>query len=418
MRSHTVFVSSLLALAVWPQLLKGAEETVFVRSDPAGASVYIDVQKKEAGKTPFIVEVPKGRHRLNLRLEGYQDATIDVVVRGKVIQRPDVIHLIALPNATAKIDNTSSVDGESGGISIRYIELQMDANGMGSLHVDCRTNSNAVIALREGLPSKLGLFDGAHVVRLGDGQTEVLHDFASLASVEDLVHETPNKDAFALDKVREGLILRPAEMPGYRNKVAQFWYPRPVRLPVTLRMAVADLETDPFCIELQFQQKRYAKLNVYFFTNAKRPLGVLVSWFDAEKGSLANLIDSDLPVNGDVTYKFICPVDDEHQIPTPFFQRITSEMTLRQLDVTTRFPARLGMKFSERKGQVFVESVLEGPASKAGVKPGDVVLRINSQSITSAEAAVRITRECKVGDTLSLSISREGNALSLPVIAE
>lgn len=304
-------------------------------------------------------------------------------------------------------------------VSVRFIELKMDASGNGSLHIDCRTNSETRITRAQGVSSKLASLDGATILRLKDGQTEVLHDFATFTNIEDLVSNTQTKDAFALDKERSGLLIKPIGMPGEKRKWATFWYPRPAQLPVTLRMEVADLESNPFCFELQFNQKKYAKLNVYFFTDAKKPRAVEVSWFNAEKGNNALfLINSDLPVDGDVTYTFKCPIDPEHQYPTPQFARGNSEMMIRKLEVTARFPARIGVTFADRKGQVVVGSVLEGSASKAGVRPGDVVSQIGDKPIENAEAAVQIIRDRNPGDTLKLTISREGKKLTIPVIAE
>ena len=333
-------------------------------------------------------------------------------------QRPRKVRENAAPPANTTPRSPSSVIETTARISIRFIELQLDANGKGSLHIDCQTNGEARITPPKGISSRLASLDGAAIVRLTDGRTEVFHDFATCANVEDLIRNTRTKDAFALDKERRGLFLKPAQRPGIPFKSADFWYPRSVRLPVTLRMTLASLESDPFAIELQFRQKKYAKLNVYFFTDAKKPLGVNVSWFDAEKGKLLNLIDSDLPVDAEVTYGFKCPIDTEHQEPTPFFQRENREMTIRELDVTAKFMARVGMQFEDEKDRVVVASVSKGPAAKAGVRPGDFVSQIDRKPITNADAAVRIVGDHSPGDTLQLTISREGDTLTIPVIAE
>ena len=329
------------------------------------------------------------------------------------------------PAANRKSRTQASTDrpstptaGTTAGISVRFIELQLDADGKGSLRVDCQTNGTTRIAPPKGAPSSLASLDGATVVRLDDGRTTVHHDLATCTNVEDVIRDTPTKEAFALDKERNGLVLKPVKMAGADKPCAQFSYPRPVRLPVTLRMSLANFESDPFCLELQFRQKKYAKLNVYFFNDARKPLGVDVSWFDAEKRSVLRLVTSDLPVNAEVTYGFRCPIDSEHQDPTPFFQRIHREMTIRALDVTARFTARAGVAFTDRKGQVVIGSVFEGPAARAGVRPGDVVLRIDSRPPASVEDAVRIIRDRSPGDTLQLTINREGNELTVPFTAE
>lgn len=333
-------------------------------------------------------------------------------------QRPRKARQTVAPTAKSTPQTPSSAVEASAKISVRYIELQVDANGKGSLYVDCQTNGEARITPAKGMSSRLASLDGAAVMRLADGRTEVFHDFATFANVEDLIRDTQTRDAFTLDRDRHGLVLKPAEMPGSQAKVAQFWYPRPMRLPVTLRMALTGLESDPFAIELQFRQTKYAKLNVYFFNDAKNPLGVNVSWFDAGKRKLQKLMDSDLPAGADVTYGFRCPVDADYQDPTLFFQRVNREMTIRELAVAAPFTARIGVRFVDRKGLVVVESVFEGPAAKAGLRPGDVVSHIDNNPLANADAAVRIVRDRSPGDTLHLAVSREGNALTIPVVAE
>ncbi len=336
------------------------------------------------------------------------------VIMARAEQRPKAGHRAATQTANTA-DTPASAPIR---ISVRFIDLQMDADGKGSLYIDCRNNSGTRITPSKGISSKLTLLEGAVVTELQDGRSEVFHDFTTFANIEDLLRETRNKEAFKLDKERRGLLLKPVEVPGHHAKAAEFWYPRAVRLPVALRMALADLEADPFCIELQFRQSKYAKLNVYIFNDPKKPLGVHVSWFDATKGSVVTLINSELPVDAEVTYGFKCPIDAEHQAPTPFFQRINGEMTIHELDVTAKFTARVGVRFVDRKGLVVVESVFEGPAAKVGVMPGDVVTRIDSKAIVNAEAAVRLIRDRNPGDTLQLTINREGKGLTIPVIAE
>lgn len=56
----------------------------------------------------------------------------------------------------------------------------------------------------------------------------------------------------------------------------------------------------------------------------------------------------------------------------------------------------------------------ESPASKAGVKVGDVVLEFNGQRVEGAEQFVRIVRETPAGRTVKLLINRSGGSMTLP----
>jgi serine protease Do len=55
----------------------------------------------------------------------------------------------------------------------------------------------------------------------------------------------------------------------------------------------------------------------------------------------------------------------------------------------------------------------ESPASKAGLKTGDVVLEYNGQRVEGTEQFVRVVRETPVGRTAKLLINRGGGTLTL-----
>ena len=56
-----------------------------------------------------------------------------------------------------------------------------------------------------------------------------------------------------------------------------------------------------------------------------------------------------------------------------------------------------------------------GPASRAGVQEGDVVLRVDDRPIASADELVVAVREHPPGQTVSLGVVREGRPLTLQV---
>jgi S1-C subfamily serine protease len=55
----------------------------------------------------------------------------------------------------------------------------------------------------------------------------------------------------------------------------------------------------------------------------------------------------------------------------------------------------------------------DGPAGKAGLQPHDIVLQVNGQNIEGAEDLRRRIRESSPGTAVSLSIVRQGRALTL-----
>lgn len=76
----------------------------------------------------------------------------------------------------------------------------------------------------------------------------------------------------------------------------------------------------------------------------------------------------------------------------------------------------LGFGSSDTEEGVIVGKVLEGgPADKAGIKTGDLVLGINEQKIADKAALKAILKEKTEGDELELSISRKGEELQIKV---
>ncbi|HVQ30700.1 MAG TPA: PDZ domain-containing protein [Vicinamibacteria bacterium] len=71
------------------------------------------------------------------------------------------------------------------------------------------------------------------------------------------------------------------------------------------------------------------------------------------------------------------------------------------------------LKLSEEKGAL-VKSVEEGgPADKAGLKEGDVIVRYHGESVLSASQLARLVRETPAGRTVPIEVMRDGGAQKL-----
>ena len=71
---------------------------------------------------------------------------------------------------------------------------------------------------------------------------------------------------------------------------------------------------------------------------------------------------------------------------------------------------------SPDKGALVAEVVNNGPAAKAGVRPGDVILEYNGKQIHSSNDLSLAVAETKVGDSASLKLLRDGKEMSLEVM--
>jgi serine protease Do len=69
----------------------------------------------------------------------------------------------------------------------------------------------------------------------------------------------------------------------------------------------------------------------------------------------------------------------------------------------------------ERKGAVIADLVPGGPAAKAGVQPGDVVVAVNGQKVTTPSEMTREVAKTQVGDIIHLDVFRAGKERTLEV---
>ena len=82
-------------------------------------------------------------------------------------------------------------------------------------------------------------------------------------------------------------------------------------------------------------------------------------------------------------------------------------------DVTSDRVAALKLK--DESGVEIVAVDQDAPAGKAGLKEKDVILTFNSAKVDSVEQLRRMIREVPPGRQVTLGISREGNAMNVPV---
>lgn len=73
------------------------------------------------------------------------------------------------------------------------------------------------------------------------------------------------------------------------------------------------------------------------------------------------------------------------------------------------------LKVVRDRGVLIVRVVPDSPAAKAGLKPGDVIDKVNNQAVTEPNAMQTVVEGTKVGDTLQIALNRQGESLTVPV---
>jgi hypothetical protein len=79
----------------------------------------------------------------------------------------------------------------------------------------------------------------------------------------------------------------------------------------------------------------------------------------------------------------------------------------------------LGVYMDERDNAVFVSSVVPGsPAEQAGLEPGDQLIAINGNLVTSADQVRQIVAEHEPGDELEIETDRNGREVRTAAVLE
>lgn len=88
-----------------------------------------------------------------------------------------------------------------------------------------------------------------------------------------------------------------------------------------------------------------------------------------------------------------------------------SKKSNRRLNASVRDLTDSEREASELSGGVVVESVEPGPAYEAGLRPGDIILQINSQAVQSTAELTAIVKTLKAGASVPVLIQRQGGPL-------
>jgi serine protease Do len=82
---------------------------------------------------------------------------------------------------------------------------------------------------------------------------------------------------------------------------------------------------------------------------------------------------------------------------------------------TPASPGWLGIAVEDRGGVVVSEVAEGGPAARAGVKPGDVLVAIDGKALTSVQVLAETISTRKAGQVIALDVNRNGWTKTLKI---
>lgn len=104
-------------------------------------------------------------------------------------------------------------------------------------------------------------------------------------------------------------------------------------------------------------------------------------------------------------------------IPIDVVKRITNELIKTGTSKTPIVGVQLNMTF-EGPGAKVAEVTAGGPAAAAGLRVDDIVTKVNGSLITDPTSMIVTVRSFAPGDTVELTVTRDGEAFTVPVTLE
>jgi S1-C subfamily serine protease len=81
-------------------------------------------------------------------------------------------------------------------------------------------------------------------------------------------------------------------------------------------------------------------------------------------------------------------------------------------------PPSLAVRFDQRTGVRMEQVVAAGPAAKAGLRTNDLLIRANSEAVTSAQSLQRLMIGDAIGEPLALTVLRSEYLVDVVVSPE
>jgi len=114
---------------------------------------------------------------------------------------------------------------------------------------------------------------------------------------------------------------------------------------------------------------------------------------------------------------FAIPVDTIRSVTSELRAKGKVERPWLGVVITELAPERAKQMFQKTDPGVLVREVAtDGPAAKAGLLEGDVILEVDGKAVSQPGEVIRAIATRHVGDTVHLLVSRDGQHKEIPLV--
>lgn len=133
-------------------------------------------------------------------------------------------------------------------------------------------------------------------------------------------------------------------------------------------------------------------------------------------GEIIGIVTANVQAEGGISLSI--PINDVKPLLTSVMG-LSSSSQLEDGTASAGDTPMLGITAVEEKYGVVVETVSENfPAAKAGIKVGDIIMKIDGTPVTTVAQINEIRTAHRRGETLTASVFRDGEALEIQIILE
>ncbi len=330
-------------------------------------------------------------------------------------QAPRQPHHLARRPISFTVAETPQADDKP--LAFSAVSLTIDQEGKAKLTVDTRSDKDAhTPGTPKGKSLELAIFGQATVTQLPEDRLHVAYDFKKLKDVSRMTSTLLSPDeqrAFekqvAVDADEGVLVLKPDH-----KKRARLTLPRPVLGPIDLTAHLAPVREGMFQIQLQMGQSTVV---ISLHGQNSEELAGTVTVSQKGQKSFDSLLKVTQPASEKKVYDFSLNPDVARQravLAVAYLGDVP--LAIPRLEIAATFPPMFGIQLVERGGKIVAGRVVDGgAAAKAGVKEGDVLVKVNGTAVKDVPGAMKLLAEGGLTKDATVEVERYGRQRTIKV---